>query len=308
MSGDGQAARRPYSPSPRPTFKGPALISAQTVTRHVWGDEESGEVADWIFASTDRIHCLVFGLAPGGSFTHSPEYRTIFGADEVLTVLSGTLVLANPEAGEVQRVETGQSVTFGPGTWHHAFAHGPEALRVLEFLAPPPSAGTTGAYARTQDYLDTSAYADDDLLGTWPQVDARPPTLSVVRDENIVWRRDLDVLAGVLSSTGQLTAMRLELNPGEISQVHSHAGDEVAYVTEGKLHVRAWVSVLYRYPGEGLADLPALWSALAAGLGGRELPLAVEGLDNRRDVRDQVERLRRALRRLRELVPAPAGA
>ena len=76
MSGDGQAARRPYSPSPCPTFDGPALISAQTVTRHIWGDETSGEVADWIFASTDLIHCLIFGLAPGGSFTHSSEYRT----------------------------------------------------------------------------------------------------------------------------------------------------------------------------------------------------------------------------------------
>ena len=254
MSGDGQAARRPYSPSPRPTFERPALISAQTVTRHVWGDEESGEVADWIFASTDRIHCLIFGLAPGGSFKHSPEYRTIFGADEVLTVLSGTLVLANPEVGEVQRVETGQSVTFGPGTWHHAFAHGAEALRVLEFLAPPPSAGTTGAYARTRDYLDISAYADDDVLGTWPQARPRPPTLSVVRDESIVWRRDLGVLAGVLSSTRQLTAMRLEVNPGEISQVHSHAGDEVVYVIEGKLHVRAWAdeasSVFELGPGD----------------------------------------------------------
>ena len=153
VSGDGQAARRPYSPSPRPTFEGPALISAQTVTRHIWGDETSGEVADWIFASTALIHCLVFGLAPGHSFTHSPEYRTVFGADEVLTVLSGTLVLANPEVGEVQRIGAGQSVAFGADTWHHGFAHGPEALRVLEFLAPPPSAGTTGAYARTRDYL-----------------------------------------------------------------------------------------------------------------------------------------------------------
>jgi quercetin dioxygenase-like cupin family protein len=240
VSGDGQAARRPYSPSPRPTFEGPALISAQTVTRHVWGDDTSGEVADWIFASTDRIHCLVFGLAPGGSFTHSREYRTIFGADEVLTVLSGTLVLANPEVGEVQRVETGQSVTFGSDTWHHAFAHGGEALRVLEFLAPPPSAGTTGEYARSRDYLESCSYADDELLGTWPQVRPRASTLTVVRDENIVWRRDLGVLAGVLSSTRQLTAMQVELNPGEISQIHSHGGDELIYVTQGTLHVRAW--------------------------------------------------------------------
>ena len=280
MSGDGQAARRPYSPSPRPTFEGPALISAQTVTRHVWGDEESGEVADWIFASTDRIHCLIFGLAPGGSFTHSPEYRTIFGADEVLTVLSGTLVLANPEVGEVQRVETGESVTFGPGTWHHAFAHGTEALRVLEFLAPPPSAGTTGAYARTRDYLESSSYADDDLLGTWPRVRPRPPTLSVIRDESVVWRRDLGVLAGVLSSTPQLTAMRLELNPGEISQVHSHGGDEVVYVTDGKLHVRAWVgeqgSVFELGPGDA-CYLPEGAAHLYANYGST-MTRAVEGV------------------------------
>lgn len=224
------------------------------MTRHIWGDERSGEVADWIYASTERIHCLIFGLAPGGSFTHSPEYRTIFGADEVLTVLSGTLVLANPEVGEVQRVETGQSVTFGPGTWHHAFAHGPEALRVLEFLAPPPSAGSTGAYAREQEYLETASYAYDDLLGTWPDVTPRPPTLTVVRDEHVVWRRDLGVLAGVLSSTGQLTAMRLELNPGEVSQVHAHGGDELVYVVDGTLHVRAWAgdqgSVFELGPGD----------------------------------------------------------
>jgi sugar phosphate isomerase/epimerase len=71
---------------------------------------------------------------------------------------------------------------------------------------------------------------------------------------------------------------------------------------------RRGFSVLYRYPGEGLADLPALWAALAAGLRGRELPLAAEGLDNRGDVRDQVDRLRGALQHLRELAPAPAEA
>jgi sugar phosphate isomerase/epimerase len=71
---------------------------------------------------------------------------------------------------------------------------------------------------------------------------------------------------------------------------------------------RRGFSVLYRYPGEGVADLPALWSALGAGLRGRDLPLAVEGLDNRGDVRDQVDRLRNALQHLRELASAPAQA
>jgi sugar phosphate isomerase/epimerase len=77
--------------------------------------------------------------------------------------------------------------------------------------------------------------------------------------------------------------------------------------TEGGYHRRGF-SVLYRYPGEGAADLPAIWSALAVGLGGRELPLAVEGLDNRADVRDQEERLQRSFEHLRRLVPEQAEA
>jgi sugar phosphate isomerase/epimerase len=77
--------------------------------------------------------------------------------------------------------------------------------------------------------------------------------------------------------------------------------------TEGGYHRRGF-SVLYRYPGEGIADLPRIWSALAAGLGARELPIAVEGLDNLADVRDQAERLRRSFEHLRGLAPAHVEA
>jgi sugar phosphate isomerase/epimerase len=77
--------------------------------------------------------------------------------------------------------------------------------------------------------------------------------------------------------------------------------------TAGGYHRRGF-SVLYRYPGEGVADLNAIWAALGAGLGGRELPLAVEGLDNRADVRDQAERLQRSFEHLRQLTATPAGA
>ena len=64
---------RPAPPRPRrgPSFDGPALIRRADVTRHVWGDPAAGEVFDWIYASTERIHMLVFGLPPGGGFRHS---------------------------------------------------------------------------------------------------------------------------------------------------------------------------------------------------------------------------------------------
>lgn len=247
-----------YAPSPRPNFDEPTIISRSAVTRHVWGDREAGEVADWIYASTSRVHCLMFGLAPGGRFTHSREFRTVFGADEVLHVLEGTAVVANPEFGEVHKVRAGERFTFGAGTWHHVFAHGNAKLRVLEFLAPPPAAGSTGPYARTQPYLETSRYAASGTIAGDGVTAER--TIEVVREEDLVWRRDLDVLTGVVASTEHLTAMHLEINPGEVSKLHAHDGDEVVFVTEGTLHIRAWMdgrSYVFELGPEDACLIPA---------------------------------------------------
>ena len=208
------------------------------MTRHIWGDPEAGEVADWIYASTERVHALVFGLAPGAWFRHSPEFRTIFGADELLYVLRGTMVLANPETGEVLRVPRGGTAFFRADTWHHVHAHGNEELRVLELYAPPPSTGSSGAYARTKPYLDPAdwRYGDDSLLGCLP---GGEPARRTLTQPEIVWRRSLGVLEGLYCSTEHLTVGVLELNPGESSLSHAHGGDEVVYALAGSLDVRA---------------------------------------------------------------------
>jgi quercetin dioxygenase-like cupin family protein len=226
--------------SPRPVFDGPALIRRADVTRHVWGDPAAGEVYDWIYASTDKVHMLMFGLAPGTGFRHSHDFRTIFAADELLHVLQGVLVIADPETGEVQRAAAGESVFFRRDTWHHAFALGPEPLRVLELFAPPPAAGASSAYARAQPYLDVSRYADDALLGEWPPAAPRAARLRVLRPDDVLYRRDLGVLCGVLVSTEHLTVATLEIGPGEVAGVHAHGGDEVLMALEGTLWVRAW--------------------------------------------------------------------
>ena len=115
--------------SPRPTFDKPTAIPYEQATRHVWGDAGSGQVLDWIYVSSSKIHQLVFALPTGGQFRHSDAHRTIFAADEVYYVLSGTLALANPESGEVQRVTAGEAAFFRRDTWHHGFNCGPEPLR-----------------------------------------------------------------------------------------------------------------------------------------------------------------------------------
>jgi mannose-6-phosphate isomerase-like protein (cupin superfamily) len=232
-----------YSPSPRPTFSGPAHIPYQQVTRHLWGDEIAGEVADWIYVSSNKIHQLVFGLPPGQGFRHSEEFRTVFAADEVLYVLSGIMVLSNPETGEVHRVRPGEAAFFRRDTWHHAFNFGKEPLRVLELFAPPPSQGTSGAYARTKPMLTTSRYFRTEWLSKWPMSQseaASKSTIRVLRESDLLWfleGKSSGVLCGILASTEHLTVGTMQLLPGQKSSVHCHEGDESLYVLEGALNM-----------------------------------------------------------------------
>lgn len=241
--------------SPRPTFDGAAAIPYGQVTRFLWGDEASGEVADWIYASTDRLHMLVFALPPGGRCLHSDAHRTIFGADVTYFVLEGTLVLANPECGEVRVAQPGEAVLFRRDTWHHIFSHGLEQLRVLEFFAPPPSTGTSRKYAQTRPLLSDVRYSDDSRLGQWPS-EQPEPTLHHRASSQFLWRRDGDALIGIPFSTEHLTVATLSLLPGRRSSIETRGGDECLYVLEGVLNIRTWgdddrPQWLELHPGDG---------------------------------------------------------
>ena len=214
------------------------MIRAQDAVRYVWGDDEAGHVDDWIYVSSERIHAIVFGLPPGGSFRHSDSFRTIFAADELLYVVHGTLVVANPETGEIVRAEQRESVFFRRDTWHHGFSHGDDDLRVLELFAPPPSTGSSGAYARTKPYLDVSRYSDDRQLGQ-SIGPAETPSFRLLRQADQTWRLDRGVLVGLYVSTEHLTAGTMRVAAGQRSVDETHAGDEFLYVTAGSLRVVA---------------------------------------------------------------------
>jgi quercetin dioxygenase-like cupin family protein len=204
----------------------------------------SGQVADWIYVSSDKIHQLVFGLPPGGAFRHSDAFRTVFAADEVFYVLAGTLVLSNPESGEVHVLRTGEAAFFCRDTWHHGMNYDTGSLRVLELLAPPPSQGTSGAYARTKPPLERAKGGQDEWIGRWPvgQQEARRGfTIRVLREPDLLWRLEGEgnrVLVGILASTEHLTVGKVLLLPGQRSSPQIHGGDESLYVLEGTLNVQ----------------------------------------------------------------------
>ena len=236
-SGDGSRSR---SASPRPSFGEATHVTYASVTRHLWGDQTSGEVPDWIYVSSDRIHHLVFGLAPGARFQHSEDYRTVFAADELLYVLEGSVAFANPETGEVYPTEAGDAVFFRRDTWHHAFNVGRGAARVLEFFAPPPATGASSQYARTKDYLVDSRYADVRWVGRLPVPDderRRVATIRVLRDDDVVWSLDDRALIGTYVSTEHLVAGRVVLPVGAATAARRHDGDATVHVIEGTVNV-----------------------------------------------------------------------
>jgi quercetin dioxygenase-like cupin family protein len=273
-SGSDSGATSGYRPSPRPTFDAATAIRHRDVVRYTWGDDESGEVLDWLYVSSGRVHQLVFGLAGGQAFRHSDQFRTIFAADEVLYVLSGTMMITHPVSGEAHRVETGEAVFFRRDTWHHAYALGDQPLRVLEFFSPPPSAGSSGAYARSLPLLTEPKLADDSLLGDFVPGHSGTdgPAFSVLRPSDLRWRLEEGVPSpvpvGLYASTEHLTVGCVDLTPGQRTAWRTHDGDLCGYVLRGPLSLgvegpdaRKWFEL---EPGDGWfvpAGVPYRFSA-----------------------------------------------
>lgn len=93
---------------------------------------------------------------------------------------------------------------------------------------------------------------------------------------------------------------------------HAKAGHVKDFVLESiwaeSGYHRNGYSVSFRYPGEGVTPVADLVSALLAQVDGRDFCLAVEGLDSRAGVPDQVDRLRSSFGLLREVAQQPTTA
>jgi quercetin dioxygenase-like cupin family protein len=116
---------------------------------------------------------------------------------------------------------------------------------VLEFFAPPPSTGTSGAYARTRPYVEQPAYTQDQWLGRLPMESAAAAagrSMRVLRDADLHWRlegRAQTALVGLYCATEHLTVGRLRLLPGQRSDIVVRGGDEGLYLLSGQLNILA---------------------------------------------------------------------
>jgi hypothetical protein len=89
-----------YKPSPKPDYLKSTIIKYAKIKTHLWGDKEAGFVKDWIYVSNKSLHQIIFGLSARTNFKHSNDFRTIFGADELLYVLNVQWLLETPRQGK----------------------------------------------------------------------------------------------------------------------------------------------------------------------------------------------------------------
>src|SRR5262245_40869338 len=229
--------------TPRPTFEKPTVLRRRDTAHHVWGDPESGHVTDRVYVSTAALHVLEFELAPGGGFRHSPSNKTVFAADVFYRVLDGTLVIADPENGEVRLVEAGEGVLFRRDTWHHGFNPTTDTLRVLEFFAPPPSKGTASTYSLTQPDLESLRYHDERWERRWPMAAAEREAASklhVVPESAALWRFAQAApshLQGTLVDTEHLVVRTGRVAAGHVEDFQEVKDETVLVVTGGQLWV-----------------------------------------------------------------------
>jgi quercetin dioxygenase-like cupin family protein len=224
--------------TPRLSYTKPTLIRAGEATPYRWGDEVSGYVEDEVLISSTRLHSIIFTLPPRGRFVHSAENPTIFRADIVYVVLEGSLVLADPEHGQVVKASRGEALFFRRDTWHDGFNRESAPARVLELFAPTPAAGASSAYAKAQPFLERSRYGNDHAIGRWPDLKPtleRQSRIRLVTPAQRLLRLEGDVLWGLIASTVHLHAATGELPAGGAGPARVYGGDACLHVTSGEV-------------------------------------------------------------------------
>ena len=207
-----------YKSSPRPNFEKPTQIKYKNMQTYIWGDKEAGFVKDWIYLSNKNLHQIIFGMEAKGFFKHSKEYRTIFGADELLYVLSGILIINNPETGETHKINKGESVFFRKDTWHHAFNYSNDYLQVLEFFSPPPSTGTSGLYAKKKKLLKKSKYTRK--IRQLDKKFKNQNSFKIIRENDYVWEmygEKQEILIANIIETEFIKVKKICLIPNQVT-------------------------------------------------------------------------------------------
>ena len=246
--------------TPFSRLREPRLLRYQDVPLVLWGDTTSGQVCDWFYATSDKIHFIMFSLRPGAYWRKSDAVKPVWDPDVAFYVLQGSLTLHNPETGEVYVADQGETLHFREKTWHFGYNFTTRETLMLEAADPIPADLSNAALARmwqSMPPLQEVRNGQYELIGGWPwncEERTRKQTIRLIRPSECLHLLQGDatpVCVSLYVATDKLTMGRLTLLPGVSSVIETHPGDEVAVVTEGRVNMllpdtKAWFEMHVR--------------------------------------------------------------
>lgn len=215
-----------------------SVVRRSEMSPVLWGDEQSGYASDTFFYVGSEMAVLIATIPPGKRFTASENYRAIFSSDEALYVLTGEYTIQDPETGEVKVGRPGDTIVIKGPQWHFGYNFSESALRIFEVVAPVDISNSMG-HVPIPDPI--KGYLPEQLLD-FPAVGAssaqrtyltRPDTCAYVLQGTAN-----PVRLDVLCSTPRVALVRLDLLPGQRSDVISFNATVVVVATSGIVFVR----------------------------------------------------------------------
>jgi quercetin dioxygenase-like cupin family protein len=224
-------------------------IRRDDAQRFLWGDPESGQVADLIYGRGERISAVTFALGPGHWFGASEAWKPLYDQHRFYYVVQGILAVHDPETGEVAVAGPGEAVTWRGARYHFGYNVGEDELLVLDWFAPPerPPDAPENQMKGAKRELQAVKGGRYELVGDWP--DKRPSEVErTTSDGGMVTVRKREALhfvhgskpptlVSILSSSENLTAGEFTLPQSTKTEPEQHPGDEVVYSVAGQLHV-----------------------------------------------------------------------
>jgi gentisate 1,2-dioxygenase len=230
-------------------LKGPTVVRYEEATRFLWGDEESGEVSDFIYGGGSRISSFMYTLRPGGSFRWSKTWKPLYDQYRLYYVYQGMLIGHEPESGQIAVAQEGEAIYWQGNKYHFCYNFGPKEALILDVWAPGgfPLDLAEVEDSRQKPDLKEVVNGRFDLLGQWPKARPAFEQNSWHQGDMMTLRRAdcLHVLSGIknpilvdlFASTEEFTAGYIELQPAVMADGETHPGDEALFVTRGRLNV-----------------------------------------------------------------------
>lgn len=236
---------------PRVFGQTPELVRRCEATRSLWGDEESGQIADLFYGHGERLSGVVFSLGPGHRVGASEKWKPVPMNYEhrFFFVIQGTLATHDPETGDVAVAGPGEAITWRGGQFHFAYNVGQDEVVALDWFAPVerPADVPEAAWSEAKRSLNSWKGGRYDLLESWPDRRAAEvdrgvnagvmTTVSARTALQIMHGTRRPQLMSILASSPHLTVGMFTLRAGNHTEAEQHPGDEVIFATTGRLNV-----------------------------------------------------------------------